>query len=71
MEDILTAQEVADYLRVSRATVWRWCNEGELKAFKAGRGWRIRRSELERFVENDKGENADGLSVISRPVGPD
>ena len=58
MEEILTAQEVADYLRVSRATVWRWCSEGELKAFKAGRSWRIRRSELERFVEYQSADDS-------------
>jgi excisionase family DNA binding protein len=47
MDDILTTQEVARYLKVSRTTVWRWCNEGKLPAFKLGRGWRVRRSELE------------------------
>jgi len=39
-----------DYLRLSRTTVWRWCNEGKLPAFKAGRGWRIQRSEVEKIL---------------------
>ena len=50
MDDILTVQEVADYLKVSRTTVWRWCNEGKLAAFKIGRGWRVHRTELQRFI---------------------
>jgi len=50
MEEILTVQEVAEYLRLSRATIWRWCNEGKLQAFKVGRGWRIHRSEVQRLV---------------------
>jgi excisionase family DNA binding protein len=50
MDDILTAQEVARYLKVSRTTIWRWCNEGKLPAFKLGRGWRVYRSELERVM---------------------
>lgn len=50
MEKLLTIQEVADYLRLSRTTVWRWCKSGELKAFKVGRGWRVRKSEVDKMV---------------------
>ncbi len=53
MEEILTVQEVAEYLRLSRATIWRWCNEGKLQAFKVGRGWRIHRSEVQTIVEQN------------------
>lgn len=47
MDEILTVQEVADYLKISRSTIWRWCNEGTLPAFKIGRSWRIRRHVVE------------------------
>ena len=57
MDTILTVPEVAQYLKVSRTTVWRWCNEGKLSAFKAGRGWRVHRSEVEKIV----GRKLDGL----------
>ena len=50
MDEILTVQEVANYLKVSRSTVWRWCNQGRLMAFKAGHGWRVHRSEVERMI---------------------
>lgn len=50
MDSILTIPEVARYLKVSRTTVWRWCNEGKLPAFKAGRGWRVHRIEVEKIV---------------------
>lgn len=50
MDEILTVQEVANYLKVSRSTVWRWCNVGKLRAFKAGHGWRVHRSEVEKMV---------------------
>ena len=48
--EILTIPEVAEYLRVSRTSVWRWCNEGQLPAFKVGKVWRIRRVDMERVV---------------------
>lgn len=51
MDEILTVQEVAEYLKLSRTTIWRWCNEGKLSAFKAGRGWRIHRSEVEKIIK--------------------
>ncbi|RRR72833.1 MAG: DNA-binding protein [Candidatus Viridilinea halotolerans] len=52
---ILTVDEVADYLRVSRATVCRWCASGKLPAFKIGKGWRVRHGELEGFIRQQRG----------------
>ncbi len=63
MDEILTVQEVADYLKVSRTTVWRWCNEGKLPAIKIGGGWRIQRSEMEKVLteglDHRDGENQE------------
>ncbi|MFQ5576834.1 MAG: helix-turn-helix domain-containing protein [Anaerolineae bacterium] len=50
MDEILTIQEIAGYLKVSRTTVWRWCSEGKLAAFKVGHGWRVHRCEVEKLV---------------------
>lgn len=36
MERLLTAAEVADLLRVSRATVYRWVDDGRLPAIQLG-----------------------------------
>lgn len=47
----LTTGEVADYLRVSRRTVWRWCEDGTLPAFRFGRIWRIQRAQLESLID--------------------
>lgn len=41
MDELLTVEEVAAYLRVSRTTVWRWCQAKKVPAFKIGREWRI------------------------------
>ena len=55
MSELLTIQEVADYLRLSRTTVWRWCKSGELPASKVGRGWRIRKSDVDKMVMTQQG----------------
>lgn len=70
MDEILTVQEVAAYLKVSRGTVWRWCNEGRLIAFKAGHGWRIHRAAVEKMmgqfpIEIDV-EQQKGLDIIQK-----
>lgn len=45
-DEVLTVQEVADHLKVSQATVWRWCKSGKLPAFRVGQQWRIRAADL-------------------------
>ncbi len=58
MEELLTVEEAAAYLRVSKATLWRWCQQKRLPAFKIGRQWRIDRGILRQFTaSNDHGAN--------------
>ena len=50
MDEILTVEEAADYLKVSRTTIRRWCVQEALPAFKFGREWRISKQELDRLI---------------------
>ena len=51
---LLTVQETADKLRVSRSTVWRWCKDGTIpSAFKLGRTWRISSAEEEKIINGN------------------
>jgi len=56
MDEILTIREIAAYLKISRTTVWRWCAGGQLPAFRVGRGWRVRRTEVEKMLGQSLGE---------------
>lgn len=47
---VLTVQEVAELLKVSQATVWRWCQSGKLPAFRVGQQWRIRAVDLQAVI---------------------
>ncbi|MFQ5855189.1 MAG: helix-turn-helix domain-containing protein [Anaerolineae bacterium] len=51
MDEILTVEEAADYLKVSKTTIRRWCIREQLPAFKIGREWRIYKKELERVIQ--------------------
>ena len=51
-EEMLTAEEVAKIMKVHISTVRKWVRTKELKKVKIGiRGYRIRRSDLNRFIE--------------------
>lgn len=46
IRDVLTPEQVADYLQIDRETVYRYIREGKLVASKLGRKYRIPRSSL-------------------------
>ena len=50
-ERYLTLPEVAEQLKVSRRTVYRWIKSGGLKAYQFGREYRITESALKDFLE--------------------
>ena len=50
-EGIFTVREVADRLRVTEQVVYKWLQTGKLKGIKVGRHWRVRESDLERFLQ--------------------
>lgn len=51
-DEILTAEQVANILKVHRFTVLKFIKQGKLKASKLGRVYRIRKSEVDRFLDD-------------------
>jgi len=52
MEEILTAEQVAQILQVHPFTVLKFIKQGKLKASKLGRVYRIRKSDVDGFLDN-------------------
>ena len=50
-DELETTEFAADYLKVHVETVRLWIRTGLLPAVKVGRNWRVRRSDLERILE--------------------
>ena len=48
---LLTPEEVADRLHISRLTVGNWLRSGKIRGVKVGRLWRVRESDLEAFLK--------------------
>jgi len=57
-DTVLITREACDYLRISRPTYLRYLHTGRIKATKAGKGWGVFKSELERFLKGDNGDES-------------
>jgi excisionase family DNA binding protein len=51
-EPLLTVGEVAGLMRVSNMTVYRLIKAGQLAAIRVGKNYRIRRSDVDRYLED-------------------
>lgn len=50
---VLTTDEAIKYLKISKPTFLKYIRLGRIKAIKAGKGWRILQSELNRFLRGE------------------
>ncbi len=60
----LTVAEAADYLRVSRDTIYRWAKQGKLVLYKVGgTATRVRKSDLDALAHPSPGDPWAQLSA--------
>lgn len=52
-EEVLTTEEAIRYLKISKPTFLKYIRLGRIKAIKAGKGWRVLQSELNRFLKGE------------------
>lgn len=73
-EEYVTVAQAADLLKVSRSTLWRWIDQGNLPAYRFGRRRvQIRRADLENLIIPARGEKGGGMlrkeqERLSRPL---
>lgn len=56
--DVLTIDELARYLKVSKSTLYKLCQEGQVPGRKVGRHWRFRKVVIDEWME--RGGRAKG-----------
>ena len=49
--EFLNIKQVQEILGISERTVFRYLKRGELKGFKAGRGWKFESADIDAFIE--------------------
>lgn len=52
MDTWLTLQEIADELKLHIETVREWVRTKQLTAYKVGRDYRVKRADLNKFLED-------------------
>ncbi len=50
-DTVLITREACDYLRISRPTYAKYLHMGRIKGTRAGKGWKVLKSELDRFLK--------------------
>ncbi len=54
LSGLLTTDEVLGYLKVTSRTIYRLIRIGEIPAVRIGRQWRIRRVDLDRWLDRQR-----------------
>lgn len=52
MNQLMTIEEVAAYMRVSRFTVYRLAKDRSMPATRIGRQWRFQKEEIDRWMRD-------------------
>ena len=61
---VLTVHDVATYLRLSEAKVYRLAREGGVPAFRLGRSWRFRKDLIDAWMIRETGANLVALTPV-------
>ncbi len=63
----MSVEEIAEYLGVSRDSVYNWVTQGKMPGHKVGRQWKFKKDEIDEWVRS--GGSADNESAkIKQPV---
>lgn len=64
---VMNVEEVAAYLRVAPATIYRLAKRGEIPGAKVGRSWRFQKDSIDRWLaEQEKTAFADDGGQLSK-----
>jgi excisionase family DNA binding protein len=67
-DTVLTTNEAIEYLKISKPTFLKYVHLGRIKAIKAGKGWRILQSELNRFLRGEMASQIGDPGPLSQPT---
>lgn len=52
--EIITAQELADYLKLNEVTIYKYAKEGKIPGYKIGKQWRFNKDEINKLLKGGK-----------------
>ncbi len=64
MTELMTVQEVADYLRVTKKTIYRLLKRGKIPATRVGKQWRFDKAAIDDCLQQGSAPNGATILVI-------
>jgi excisionase family DNA binding protein len=64
MSEIMTAQELSAYLKITTTTIYKLAQQGEIPSFKIGSEWRFKKELVDRWLENGAGHAPRKVLVV-------
>lgn len=65
--DLLTVEQVAAYLQLNKLTVYRYIREGRIPAARLAKAYRVRKSDVDAFLESRRFRPGRAAAPASRP----
>jgi len=62
--ELMTLEEVADYLRVTKTTVYRLLRQGKIPANKVGRQWRFDKTSIDKWLRRSSVKTVANILVV-------
>ena len=66
---VLVTREACDYLRISRPTYVKYLAMGRVNGIKAGKDWKVLKSELDRFLTGEHPDESSWKATPERDPG--
>ena len=54
ISEVLTIDELAAYLKISKSTLYKLAREGKVPSNKVGRHWRFQKRMIDRWLERER-----------------
>ncbi len=52
--ELLTIEEIADYLRVKKRTIYEWLKKGKIPAIKTVGQWRFKKTQIDNWLDKQQ-----------------
>ena len=62
MSRLIDIDELADYLKLKKQTLYNWLNQGKISGIKVGGVWRFDRRDIENWLRSKKSGSASPAS---------
>jgi excisionase family DNA binding protein len=56
VSNILTTKELAEYLKLTEVTIYKYANEGKIPGFKIGSRWRFDKEKIDDLLKCEQSE---------------